>query len=124
MTSAATLDALAYLYIAFGHAPDEVLTPEEMRTLAEHLGAWLPEAEQNTVGAALKTAVATYKGLGSPREKLQRALESAKSLASSVPEKQHAQILEDLQSIARADGTVSREERSLMEAVAKVLASS
>ena len=36
---------------------------------------------------------------------------------------QHDQILEDLQSIARADGTVTREERSMMDAVAKVLAS-
>ena len=122
MTSAATLDALAYLYIAFGHAPDEVLTPEEMHTLADHLGAWLPEDERPSVGDALKAAVATYKGLGSPREKLQRALESAKSLATSVPAEEHAQILEDLQSIARADGTVAREERSLMDAVAKMLA--
>jgi succinate dehydrogenase/fumarate reductase flavoprotein subunit len=124
MTVPATLDALAFLYIAFGHAPDEVLTPEEMRTLAEHLGAWVPEAEQNAVGAALKQAVAAYRKLGSPRDKLQRALESAKSLAIAVPTQQHAQILEDLQSIARADGTVSREERSLMEAVGKILASS
>lgn len=124
MTAPATLDALAYLYIAFGHAPDEVLTPEEMRTLAEHLRAWVPEAEKDTVGDALKEAVAAYKKMGSPRDKLARALECAKSLASDVPAEQHAQILEDLLSIARADGTVSREERSLMEAVGKILAAS
>ena len=121
MTDATTIDALAYLYIAFGHAPDEILTPEEMRTLSQRLQAWTPDEDLEPIGDALKRAVATYKSIEAPRDRLARALEQAQILAGAVSPDKLPRILEDLESIAQADGTVTREEDSFIEAIRKVL---
>lgn len=121
MTDAATLDALAYLFIAFGHSTDDALTPEEMKSLAGHLRTWAPDQDDSSVATALQGAVAAYQKQPTLEDKLGRALELAKVLAGSLPEDQPPKILADLESIAAADGEVSREERSLMQAVAKVM---
>lgn len=121
MTDAATLDALAFLYIAFGHSTDDALTAEEMRALAGHLQTWAPDAGLEPVGAALKSAVGAYRKEPSARDKLTRALEKAKILAATLPDDARPKVLADLRSIAEADGNVSPEEQSMMNAVAKVL---
>jgi hypothetical protein len=121
MTDADTLQGLAYLYIAFGHATDEELSAQEMRTLAGRLQAWVPDQSLQTVGDALKGAMATYRGKGSRRDKIAGALEIAKLLASGLPAEQLPKIHEDLGSIAEADGTVSDEETKMMDAIAKVM---
>ncbi len=121
MTDASTLQSLAYLYIAFGHATDDELSAAEMRTLAAHLHAWVPHESLDTVGEALKGAMGQYRALPGRRDKIGGALERARSLAGSLPAQQLPKIHEDLQAIAAADGNVSDEETKMMAAIAKVM---
>jgi uncharacterized tellurite resistance protein B-like protein len=122
MTDAATLQSLAYLYIAFGHATDDALTTEEMRTLAAHLQAWVPDEDLEALGAALKAGMTTYRSKGSRRDKIAGALDIARKLAASLPAEQLPKIHDDLRSIAAADGSVSDEETKMIDAIAKVMA--
>lgn len=124
MTDASTLQSLAYLYIAFGHATDDELSTDEMRTLASHLQAWVPDESLDAVGEALKGAMAAYRTPPNRRDKIAGALERAKSLAASLPAEQLPKIHEDLQAIAAADGNVSDEETKMMAAIATVMSGS
>lgn len=121
MNDSSDLDGLAYLYVAFGHSSDHDMSAEEMRALAGHLRAWTPDQDDARLSEALQSAVVAYQQLPTLRDRLARALEQAKALAGSLPPEQLPKILADLQSIADADGVVTREERSLMDAISKVM---
>lgn len=111
------LDALAFLYLTFGHSTDGVLTPDEMRALADKLRAWSPESDLAEMGERLKRTVGDYKSLSSEARE-QRAEQSVALVVEQSDAAERVQILADLRSIAIADGHVSDEEQAFMARIA------
>ena len=50
------LDALCFLYLTFSHATDGELTADEMRTVANKIREWAPNASLEQIGAILESA--------------------------------------------------------------------
>lgn len=110
------LESLAFLYLAFGHGTDGTLTGEEMRSLADKLRTWAPEAELAEIGEVLKASVARYKASA---DKFADARQATTQLRGKLEGDQLKTILADLQAIAEADGEVSEREREFMAETAK-----
>jgi tellurite resistance protein len=111
------LDALAFLYLTFGHSTDGTLTGDEMRALAEKLRDWSPDTGLGDVGELLKRTVAEYKAL-SVDARHARAESCAERIATSTDAVQRVQVMADLRTIAAADGNVSAEEQAFMAGLA------
>ncbi len=112
------LDALAFLYLTFGHSTDGTLTGDEIRALAQKLRDWSPETELVEVGELLKRTVAEYKGLG-PDARHARAQAGVELLVEQTDADQRARVLADLQTIAAADGDVSDAEQAFIAELAE-----
>lgn len=111
------LDALAFLYLTFAHSTDGVLSPDEMRALADKLRPWAPDDDLAAVGERLKRAVGEYKSL-SASARLERAEQGLEIVAAQTGPTDQVTILADLRAIAAADGNVSAEEQAFMARVA------
>lgn len=108
------LSSLAFLYLTFSHATDGALTMEEMRTLADKVKSWAPEADLKEVGAVIQGAVAEYKQVPAGQH-LDAARQKAAGLASIGDAAVLARIISDLETIANADGSVSDGERTFID---------
>jgi uncharacterized tellurite resistance protein B-like protein len=117
MSDKSTLQALAFLYLTFGHSTDGSMTGDEMRSLGNKLKEWAPDAPLSELGEVLKAVVAEYKGAG---DKLAKASEYTQSLKGTINEDQAKQVLTDLRSIASADGAVSDAEAKFIADTAAV----
>jgi serine/threonine protein kinase/uncharacterized tellurite resistance protein B-like protein len=105
--------ALAFLYVTFAHSTDGKLTAEEMRSLAERLHHWAPQATYEQLGAMLRYTVANYQQFPGP-DRLAHAQHYADWLAGRGTPAQRQQVLADLQAIAVSDGRVTPEEEAFM----------
>lgn len=110
------LSSLAFLYLTFSHATDGTLTMEEMRTLADRVKNWAPEADLQEVGAVIQGAVAEYKQVPVGQH-LDAARQKAAALASIGDAAALGRIIADLETIANADGSVSDGERKFIDAL-------
>jgi len=108
------LSSLAFLYLTFSHATDGSLSMEEMRTLAEKLEGWAPDADLVEIGKVIKGAVAEYKQIPAGQQ-LATARQKAAGLASFADAGARTRIVDELESIAGADGEVSEGERAFIE---------
>ncbi|MCR9163366.1 MAG: TerB family tellurite resistance protein [Nannocystaceae bacterium] len=108
------LSSLAFLYLTFSHATDGALTMEEMRTLADKVKRWAPEADLKEIGSVIQGAVAEYKQVPAGQH-LDAARQKAAALASIGDAAVRARIIADLESIASADGSVSEGERAFID---------
>ncbi|MEM7160302.1 MAG: TerB family tellurite resistance protein [Myxococcota bacterium] len=115
------IDALAFLYLAFGQVTDGALTTDEMRTLASKLEKRMPGIELAELGQLLRRTVDAYKGYASREEKVAQAQLCAGYLRGSVDDNMRAAILEDLVAIAYADGEVSPDEKEFLARTADTL---
>ncbi len=114
---AADTDAIAFLYLTFAHATDGALSGEEMRTLAEKLRGWRPDAGLDVIGEQIKATVARYKGLAGREQRVAAATRHADALASSLSVAERQRVLDDLQAIADVDGGTADEEQAFLSAV-------
>ncbi|MBV1862787.1 MAG: hypothetical protein KUG77_30475 [Nannocystaceae bacterium] len=114
MSNNDALSSLAFLYLTFSHATDGSLSMEEMRTLAEKVKGWAPDAELPQIGQVIQGAVADYKGV-EPADRLSAARERAASLASFADAHALTRIVADLEAIANADGEVTGGERAFID---------
>jgi len=108
------LSSLAFLYLTFSHATDGSLSMEEMRTLADKVKGWAPDADLAEIGQVIQGAVASYKQVPAA-ERLASARQHAASLASFADAGARARIVSDLEAIAGADGEVSEGERVFID---------
>jgi hypothetical protein len=108
------LSSLAFLYLTFGQATDGSLTMEEMRTLADKVKGWAPDADLKEVGAVIQGAVTEYKQVAAGQH-LETARQKAAALASIGDAAVLARIISDLETIASADGDVSEGERTFID---------
>jgi len=114
MSNNDALSSLAFLYLTFSHATDGSLSMEEMRTLAEKVKGWAPDAELSEIGQVIQGAVADYKQVEAG-DRLATARARAASLASFADAAARARIVADLEAIAEADGEVSGGERTFID---------
>lgn len=109
------LPTVAYLFVAFAHGTDGVLTNDEMRVLAHQLRAWAPQLGLEHIGAVLRDSVATY---GREPNKPARLHEVHTALAAALEADRLEQIVDDLRAIAGADGGFSAAEQQFIAATA------
>lgn len=114
-----SLQALAFLYLTFGHATDGTMTGDEMRALAKRLQPWAPQAGLDDLGEVLKQTVAEYKSHEDMDAKLAKARELTATLGKNASADELQRILDDLREIASADGTISEEEKAFIADTAK-----
>lgn len=108
------LEAIAFLYLTVAHTADGAVTGEEMRSLANAVRAWQPDAPLESIGEVLKKTVERYKQLGARDEKLAEAEKVAKALAGKLSAEERARVAEGMQGIAASDGEVSAEETAVI----------
>ncbi len=118
---AGSLDALAFLYLTFGHATDGELTKDEMRSLGQRLQARAPEVSLEDLGQVLRRVVDGYKAQGSRAEKIERAQQHAATLRDHIDQQTREAIIIDLHNIAKADGEVSEQEKQFIIRTAQTL---
>ncbi|MCA9690806.1 MAG: TerB family tellurite resistance protein [Nannocystaceae bacterium] len=115
------LDALCFLYLTFSHATDGELTADEMRTVANKIREWAPNASLEQIGAILKSTVGSYKALPDRVERYRKAAACAGELKDNLSYDSLSRILSDMVAIAGADGVIADEEREFLQATAGTL---
>ncbi|MCX4243564.1 TerB family tellurite resistance protein [Paraliomyxa miuraensis] len=113
--------ALAFLYVTFGHATDGTLTQEEMRTLAAKLGTRAPELTLEDLGQVLRSAVSAFMAVPTREARISTAQTHATILRDACDDAMRRAILSDLVEIAKADGQVSDEELAFIDQTAATL---
>ena len=116
----ATLNALSFMYIAFAHATDGELAPEEMRTLAAHIKEWQPDASLERVGEVLQEAMTRYQTVDA-EERIVEIRRRAEALKADFDTNDRLMILQDLEAISKADGKVTQGEREFLAAMRQLL---
>jgi serine/threonine protein kinase/uncharacterized membrane protein YebE (DUF533 family) len=114
----ARLTTLAYLFVAFAHGTDGVLTSSEMRALADRLRAWAPQLSLEQIGGILREAVASY---GRTPNKPVQLRDSRTALRAWFTPDQHARVIADLREIAIADGHFDAAEQQFIDETARAL---
>ncbi len=104
---------LAYLYVAFAHGTDGVLTNAEMRTLATKLRGWAPSLGLDRLGELLRRIVGEYGVLSSALE-TEQMHSSAEQLGVCLGEAERARVLEDLRAIVAADERLVEREQQFI----------
>ena len=112
------LDSLAFLYLTFGHTTDGQLAADEMRTLAAKVRDWAPDVELADIGEILRGTVDRYKAV---KDKLAEARNITAALKGTLSDEQLRRVLDDLQSLAEADGQVLEQETAFIDETRKAL---
>jgi hypothetical protein len=112
------LESLAFLYLTFGHTTDGQLSADEMRVLAAKLREWAPESELGDIGEILRGTVERYKSV---KDKLGEARQITSTLRGLLDDEQLGHVLDDLQSLAEADGQVVPQEKDFIDETRKAL---
>jgi uncharacterized tellurite resistance protein B-like protein len=111
------LDAIAFLYLTVAHTADGAVSGDEMRTLANGVRAWDPDASLETIGDVLKRTVERYRSLPGTDERLAEADRLAKTLAGNLTPEQRSTVLDGMREIAAADGQVTDDETAVIERI-------
>lgn len=115
------LNALCYLYVTFSHGTDDLLTFDEMKTVAATIQGWAPDSTPEQVGGILRDTVKAYKALSGKAERYRRASKYAVHLRDNLSYDSLHKILSNLIEIAKADGNFSDEEKEFIIATANTL---
>jgi uncharacterized tellurite resistance protein B-like protein/tRNA A-37 threonylcarbamoyl transferase component Bud32 len=110
------LAPIAYLFVAFAHGTDGVLTTAEMRALADRLRRWGPQVGLDGIGHVLREAVLGYRHT---TDKIAELARCRAHLAANFPPASLAQLVVDLREIASADGNIAASEQQFVSATAK-----
>ncbi|MDE2996807.1 MAG: TerB family tellurite resistance protein [Bacteroidota bacterium] len=102
---------IALMYIIMGHSADGELNDDEISVMLGRLGEWEPDLNQEQLRSILGTALQYY-GHGPDTEDIQ---DSISVIKDALPRSQRLIILDDLITIARADGEAKDAEREIVE---------
>ena len=111
------LEAIAFLYLTVAHGADGAISGDEMRTLANSLRAWNPEASLESIGEVLRKTVDEYKQLAGHDAKVERADRCAEQLAGALGPDDRRRVIDALQGIADADGKITPDEVAFIERI-------
>lgn len=107
------LHDIALMYIIMAHSTDGDLSEVEIATMKDRLGEWEPELDKGMVLSILRTALEYYSQ--SPGQV--DIQDSVLAIKEALPRTQRLVILDDLVTIARADGNVKVGEKEIMESL-------
>ncbi len=106
---------LAFLYILVGHSAGEELSPDTIDVMADRLQEWQPELSEEQVREVVRRALQVY--ADQPEEDLIH--DSVETLKEVLPTTQRLTVLDDLHTVAQADGAITRNERQLIQSLAQ-----
>lgn len=107
------LHDIALMYIIMAHSTDGELSEVEIAMMIDRLGEWEPELDETKIRAILRTAIEFY-GQSPGQADIQDSVEAIKD---ALPRTQRLVVLDDLVTIARADGNVKVGEREIVESL-------
>lgn len=102
---------IALMYIIMGHATDGELSDKEIAIMVDRLGEWEPDLEKDQLRGILRTSLQYY-GSGLDKDDI---LDSVKAIKEALPRSQRLIVIDDLVTIAGADGTVKEGEKDMVE---------
>lgn len=105
------LHDLALVYLHLAHRTDEDLDSKEVDAISRSLSEWAPGVEEEQALDIVQGAMHAY--VQGPDKRLFE--DSVEALKKAVPVHQRAALLSDLQEIAQSDGSVSSEEREIIQ---------
>ncbi len=106
---------LAFLYILVGHAADEDLSGSTVDVMVDRLQEWQPERSLEELRDVVRRALQVY--AEQPREDL--IYDSVEALKEALSSTHRLTALDDLYTVARADGPLTRTERDLISSLAR-----
>ncbi|MEX0746705.1 MAG: TerB family tellurite resistance protein [Rhodothermales bacterium] len=104
------LHDLAYIYLVLAHSTDYDLSETEMQVMFNKLREWQPEIAAADVKDVLSSALGAY-AEGEDNNRLEMAVQSVRR---SLPREQRMAALNDLVTIANADGVFLDDEEDLI----------
>jgi len=106
---------LAFLYILVAHSANNDLSGKEIDVMIDRLHEWQPDLSTEEVRDVVRRSLQVY------AEEPQQSLiqESVESLKEVLPVVQRLTVLDDLNTLAHADGGLSRNERELIMHLAR-----
>ncbi len=105
---------LALIFIALAYGADAELTDREIEEVTNALGRWRPDDDSETVREAVVEAMAIFDDDSGSEEVIQ----AIQALSSKLDPSGKRRALEDVMSIAEADGLLLRSERALISVIA------
>jgi len=107
------LHDIALMYIIMAHSTDGDLSEVEIASMIDRLGEWEPELDEQTIRSILRTALEYYSQ--SPDQ--DDIKDSVLAIKNALQRSQRLVVLDDLVTIARADGNVKVGEREIVESL-------
>ena len=104
---------IALMYLIMGHSSDGELSSVEIQAMVSRLGEWEPDLDETDVRAIIKTALHYY-GQGPDAEDIG---DSITAIKEALRRSQRLIVLDDLITIAKADGAVTDAERDIVESL-------
>jgi uncharacterized tellurite resistance protein B-like protein len=101
---------LTFLYIIVAHSADNDLSNREIEIILDRLQEWQPELSQEALRDVFRRALQVY------ADQPEAALieDSVEALKEALPVVQRLTALDDLNTVAQADGALSENERALI----------
>ncbi len=106
---------LAFLYILVGHSDGEDLSSDTIDVIKNRLQEWQPNFSEEEVREVVRHALQVY--ADEPEQDLIH--DSVEALKKALPSTQRLTVLDDLHTVAQADGTLTRNERQLITSLAQ-----
>lgn len=101
---------LAFLYIVVAHSANNDLSSDEINVMLERLHEWQPELSEDQIREVFRHSLQVY--ADEPEQSLIQ--DSVEILKEVLPMVQRLTILDDLNTVAHADGALTRTERELI----------
>ena len=107
------LHDIALMYLIMGHYSDGELSSVEIQAMVNRLGEWEPDLKEEAVREIIRTALAYY---GQSPDAADIG-DSISAIREALRRSQRLIILDDLITIAKADGAVTDAERDIVESL-------
>ncbi len=106
---------LAFLYVLVGHGDGDDLSADTVDVMVDRLQEWQPEQSRDELRDVVRRALQVY--AEQPREEL--IYDSVEALKEALSSTHRLTVLDDLHTVARADGHLTRAERDLITSLAQ-----
>jgi len=106
---------LAFLYILVGHSAEDDLSPDTIDVVVDRLREWQPGYSDEQMREVVRRALQVY--ADEPGTDLIH--DSVEALKEALPTTHRLTVLDDLHTVAQADGAVTRNERQLIQSLAQ-----
>lgn len=106
---------LAFLYLLVGHGVGEELSSDTIDAVVDRLHEWRPGHSEEQVREVVRRALQVY--ADEPGTDLIR--DSVEALKEALPTTHRLTVLDDLHTVARADGAITRDDRQLIQSLAQ-----